>query len=384
MTTTPSDRLQALREALDATDARLLDALSERQRLVAATAALKGESALELRDLDREDRLVARLQQLAAERELDPAFVSELFRAIVDHSVRRQTAHLLGLGNPGRVVDRATVAYQGSAGAWSHIAARRHFGSQVRDLECVGFPTFAEAARAVEEGRATAAILPIENTTAGSINDVYDLLVDRPLSIIGEEALRVDHCLIGLEERPLEALTRVSSHPQALAQCSRFLQSLPWVRVEAWADTAMAVARVREEGDPSLAALASEEAATIHGLVVIRRGITDQKDNFTRFVVVARDTVVVDPRIAAKTSLVFATTHERGALVDCLNVLAAHGLSLTKIQSRPRPDDPWQYLFAVDFLGNRESPEVRRALDRLRARTRFLKVLGTYPAVVGV
>lgn len=379
-----ADRLARIRAELDRVDATLLEALAERTQLVAETASLKAGSDLELRDLPREDALVARLQNLGADRGLDPGFVAELYRLIVDHSVRRQTAHLVDSANPRRHRDHAVVAFQGSEGAWSHIAARRHFATSVANLRCEGFATFAEAALAAETGATDAAVLPIENTTAGSINDVYDLLVERNLAIIGEEAIRVDHCLIGLEDVALESLTRVSSHPQALAQCSRFLAAMPWVRVEAWADTAMAVARVREEGDPTLAALASPEAAAVHGLKILRRGITDQKDNFTRFVVVAREPVACDLRINTKTSLVFATTHERGALVDCLAVLAAHGLSLTKIQSRPKPDDPWQYLFAVDFLGNREHPEVRRVLELLRGRTRFLKVLGTYPAVVGV
>jgi chorismate mutase/prephenate dehydratase len=198
--------------------------------------------------------------------------------------------------------------------------------------------------------------------------------------VIGEEILRVEHCLLALEEMPLTEVRRVYSHPQALAQCSVFLSGLERCTVQAFTDTAMSVKRVRDEGDKSQAAIGSERAALLYGLKVIARNIANQKENFTRFMVISRGVLRYDERIPCKTSLIFSTRHEEGALVRCLNVLADQGLSLTKLESRPRPGSPFEYLFYVDFEGNQESASVQRALAAMRKHTTLLRVLGSYPS----
>jgi chorismate mutase/prephenate dehydratase len=231
----------------------------------------------------------------------------------------------------------------------------------------------------VRSGAADYAMLPIENTTSGSVHDAYDALSHTDLAIVGEEVLRIELCLIGLADVPLDEVTRIYSHPQALSQCTAFLASIPTCTVESFTDTAMSVERIKREGDRTHAAIASAEAAALNGLVILRRDIANHRENYTRFLVVAREPEPWDPRVPCKTSILLVTKHERGALLACLNVLAAHNLSLTKLESRPKPGRPFEYQFYVDFEGNLADANVQRALDEMTGLTVSLKVFGSYP-----
>lgn len=274
---------------------------------------------------------------------------------------------------------RLVVGYQGGPGAFSHIAARRHFEGRARDVELAGFRDFPSMLEALKQGGVDYALLPIENSIAGSINESYDLLTAMDLYLVGEEIQRVVHCLIALEPVRPEELERVYSHPVALAQCRRFLGGLPGCHAEAHHDTAEAVAYVKDLGDTRRGAIASEEAASIHGLPVIARDIADVPENYTRMVVVAREPSACPLDAPCKTSLIFGTKHERGALARSIDVLAKRGLNLTKLESRPKLGTPWEYHFYVDFEGNRDDPNVATALEELRRVTDSLRVLGSYP-----
>ncbi|MGD8861971.1 MAG: prephenate dehydratase [Myxococcales bacterium] len=374
------DELDQFRRGLDAVDGKILEAVAERQALIEQVARLKAQNGIELRDLLREEAQLSRLSDMARERGLSAYFVKRLFREILDYSVRQQQQHLVDMHNPDRIKERVVVAYQGTDGAYSQIAAEQHFGGWAGELACEGHETFAAMLAAVSSGAADYGMLPVENTTAGSINDAYDLLANTTLSAVGEEVLKVEHCLVALRDVPVEQIAHVYSHPQALAQCSVFLSGLKGCMVEAFTDTAMSVEKVRDEGDPTQAAIASERAASLYGLQVIARDIANQAQNYTRFLVVAREALRFDERIPCKTSLIFSTRHERGALVRCLNLLADRNLNLTKLESRPRLHSPFEYLFYVDFEGNLESEEVQAALEGMREHTSSLKVLGSYPA----
>ncbi|MEM7434167.1 MAG: prephenate dehydratase [Myxococcota bacterium] len=272
------------------------------------------------------------------------------------------------------------VGYQGSEGAYSQLAATRHFADAVTHVECRGFHSFREMLEALERSEIDFTVLPIENSIAGSINESYDLLAEKGLSLVGEEYQPVAHCLIGVAEVPLADIRRVYSHPVALAQCGAFLESLNDCHVEAFVDTAMAVEKVKIEGDPTQAAIASEQAATLHGLPILRRGIADHPENFTRMVIVATEAAHHAPDVPCKTSLVFSTIHEQGALARCIAIFAERGLNLTKIESRPKPDTPFEYVFYVDFEGNIDAAATQSALEELRNVTTFLTVLGSYPS----
>ncbi len=370
-------RLDRLRSELDSIDARIVEALADRLRVIGVIAAFKETQPDQVRDEARERALLDRLQAQARDLRLDPHFVARLFREILEYSVRRQQDHLMARE---RGPDQPLiVAYQGTDGAWGHIAAQRHFSAREHGVEFRAFETFREMLEAVRSGIAHFGMLPIENTTAGSINEAYDLLAQMDLALVGEEIQKVEHCLMALDEVPLERIRRILSHPQAIAQCAAFLSGLPHSHVEAFANTALAARKVRDDQDLSQAAIGSDDAARIWGLKVIARGITDQRENFTRFVVAGPRHLPCDPRIACKTSLIFATRHEQGALVACLNVLANRGLNLTKLESRPRPGTPWEYVFYVDFEGNLKAPETESAIKELTAHVISLKVLGCYP-----
>ena len=271
------------------------------------------------------------------------------------------------------------IGYQGAEGAYSQLAALRHFAHADATLRCVGYLSFREMLEAVKLGEADYAVLPIENSIAGSINDSYDLLQDTDLFLVGEQFQPIAHCLIGAANVPIADIRRIYSHPVALLQCGAFLESLEDCHVEAFVDTAMAVELVKRDADPTQAAIASEEAATLRGLPILRRGIADHPENYTRMVIVAREAAHPDPGVLCKTSLIFSTIHEQGALSRCLAVLAERGLNLTKIESRPKPHTPFEYVFYVDFEGNVDRETTQSALQDLQEVTTFLKVLGSYP-----
>jgi chorismate mutase/prephenate dehydratase len=371
--------LNALRHQIDGVDDRILKLLAERRDLVRSVADRKETSRAALRSAAREREILDRLVGAGRERGLDSRLVTRVFQEILDDSLAAQERLAQEGANGSRRPAPVLAVFQGVAGAYSHLAARSFFG-EGPGVECHGLPELADVTAAVERGEATHGVLPVENTTAGSVHPVYDLHTGTRLAVVGEIVLRVEHCLVGLEEVPVESLRRVLSHWQALAQCSRFLAGLPEARPVPWGDTALAVAKVKEDCDPAQAALASEEAARQHGLPILRRDVADERENWTRFLVLAREPVRVDLRVPAKTSLLMATPHRPGSLLEPLAALERHGLNLTKLESRPRKGSPFEYLFYLDFEGNVEEPRVREALDALRRATSFLRVLGCYPS----
>jgi chorismate mutase/prephenate dehydratase len=371
------DRLDDLRLEIDGVDGQILDALARRRQLAARVIAAKDERGGPLRDALREERLLATLITLGRDKGLDSHFVTRVFHEIIDDSVRSQQLHLMP---EYAEAELKTVAFQGIEGAYSELAGRRFFAASVDRSVFAGFSTFEQVVEAVEDGTADFGMLPVENTTAGSINDVYDLLSCAQLSLVGEEVLRVEHCLLAVDDVPLTSLRRVLSHPQALAQCMKFLAKLPGCEAQPYTDTAMAVRLVKEHQDPTWAAIASEDAGRRYGLRILRRNVEDQQHNYTRFVVVARSPLKVDQRIPCKTSVVMTTSHEEGSLLHALSILHEYTINLTKLESRPIPGMPFQYLFYIDFEGNTADARIQEALGRLRTATTSLKVLGSYPS----
>jgi chorismate mutase/prephenate dehydratase len=370
--------LAVLRKSLDDIDAVLVSALGERARLARQIAQVKAAGDGPVRDADRETALLQHRSAVGERLGLDPAFVRRIFREILDDSVRRQQDVLQT--DAADAEQELRVGFQGTEGAYGHQAALQHFAVARRAVGFKAYATFREMLEAVLEGHADRAMLPIENTTAGSVYESYDLLLRLNLSLVGEEIVDVRHCLLGVADVPLSSLKRIHSHPQALSQCSEFLSTLRGCEGVSAGNTALAAKHVRELNEPTEAAIASEEAGAHFGLHVLKRDIANQAVNYTRFVVVAAAPVECDPRIAAKVSMVLATRHEHGALVRCLNVIADEGLNVTKLESRPRPGTPWEYVFYVDIEGHIGAPRVQAALAGLAERTVFLKVLGCYPA----
>lgn len=371
----PTD-LAALREEIERIDGELLELLARRMRSAEAVAGAKLDAAWPFRDPAREDRLLVQLRRLAVERGLDPHEVERLYRVILDMSVARQQAFVRALpGVPLR------VAYQGAEGSYSHLAAQRRYAGRAGGVLLAGHETFRGAAEAVVAGDADLALLPIENSTAGSINQTYDLLAEGHLVVTGEEVAAIEHCLLALPGVALEEVRTAISHPQALAQCEGFFRAHPAIRPREEFDTAGAARKVREAGERTLAAVASAAAAETYGLAIVARGIQSDAGNATRFVEVALHPVPVAPGAAVKTSLVLALAGERpGALGDILSELARRGLNLTKLESRPIPGSRWSYRFYLDVEGHASTDAFRAALAAIAPATTGLRVLGSYPA----
>ncbi len=264
------------------------------------------------------------------------------------------------------------VAFQGEAGAYSEQAVFEYLG----DVETRPCESFDAVYLAVHAGECDAALIPIENSLAGSIHQNYDLLLRYQLPIVGEYFLRVRHCLIALPDVKKSEIKKAISHPQALGQCDAYLRK-HGIKAEQVHDTAGSVRMLKESGARDTAAIASRRAAEIHGMMILEEGIEDDPENFTRFLAIAREAVT--PRDEAKTSIVFTLKNEPGALFKALSVFALRDLDLTKIESRPLQGRPWEYLFYIDFIGSIQDARAAKALDHLGEYAPMLRVLGSYP-----
>ncbi len=266
------------------------------------------------------------------------------------------------------------VAFQGIAGAYSEQAVRQYFGLEVESVPCGALDDLFPL---VESGDVDYAMLPIENAVAGSVTRAYELLLEHDLRVYAEVIMRVQHMLLAGPGTALSDLERVRSHPQALAQCQRYLNR-HGLKTEPTFDTAGAARDLAADPQPGVGAIASELAAELYGLQILDRDIEDFTFNYTRFFVLARQ---APPRAQRnKTSLIFTTPHSPGALYECLGEFAKRRVNLAKIESRPRLNRPWQYFFYLDFEGHSQDPECEAAIMGLLRRSLFVKLLGSYPA----
>jgi prephenate dehydratase len=269
---------------------------------------------------------------------------------------------------------RPRIAYQGVAGANSEQASLQFLA----DSEPVGYHSFLDVFNAALTGDCDYACLPVENSLAGSINQTYDLLTDSVLHVVGEQIVKVHHNLMVRPGVKLGEVKRVYSHPQALAQCQAFIQKHGFEAVTDF-DTAGAAKLLAENGGEGRAAIATKRAADIYGLEILAENIEDLDFNYTRFFILG-DQETPKSSGKNKSSLVLATRHKPGDLVACLEQFPMHGINMTKIESRPRRDKPWSYLFYVDIEGHIEDDNVQRALTGLMRKAAFVKFLGSYPA----
>jgi chorismate mutase/prephenate dehydratase len=371
---------QEIRHRIDDLDQRIVRSLAERMRLVYDIAARKSDDpSAPLRDEKREQELFALWARGAESEGLSTYYFGRILREILNYSRRVQEGVLKRSQTEGTAPQLTRVGYQGAPGSYSHLAILKLFAVRPAErLIPVGFRTFQHVADALEAGETDYALLPIENTIAGSLNEIYHLLAERKVSVVDEEILPIEHCLIGLPGATLEGLRRIRSHPVALQQCQQFLNAMGHCRIESYYDTAAAVESVADDGDPSIGAIAAAESAG--QLEVLKTGIADRPANLTRFFLLAPTPEPVDLRQPAKVSLLFSVAHRHGALAECLQVFARRGLNLSKLESRPKPDSPWEYLFYLDFRGNLADQPVAATLEELRSHTSYLRLLGCYPS----
>ena len=267
-----------------------------------------------------------------------------------------------------------TISFQGVAGAYSEEAVRQYFGPETETMPC---RTFSELFAIVEQRGADYGMLPVENSLAGSVVQSYELLMEHDLRVRAEVILRVQHNLMAVPGTKMDDLKQVKSHPQALAQCERYLARRGLEAVPHF-DTAGSARDLAENPEPETGVIASALAAELYGLEILDPGVEDLPFNYTRFFVLGQD----DPPRSqhSKTSLIFTTRHQPGALYDSLGEFAKRDINLLKIESRPRRNRPWQYLFYLDFEGHWQDTECEAALMSLLRRSSFVKLLGSFPA----
>ncbi|AOV96026.1 chorismate mutase [Edwardsiella hoshinae] len=373
-----SNPLLILREQISAVDSQLLTLLGERRRLAEQVAQTKQALHHPVRDLTRERELLQRLIEQGKPLQLDAHFITRLFQLIIEESVLTQQA-LLQQANQAAEAS-ARIAFLGPKGSYSHLAARRYAARHFEHLLECGCQRFADIVALVERGQADYAVLPLENTSSGSINEVYDLLQHTSLSIVGELTLTIDHCLLVNGESDLKQLTTIYSHPQPFQQCSQFLSRYPQWKIEYCESTAAAMEQVAALHSPQVAALGSAAGGQLYGLQALAHDLANQTQNMTRFIVLARKAIEVNSQTAAKTTLIMATGQQPGALVDALLAFREQHIVISKLESRPINGNPWEEMFYLDVQANLNDPAMQRALLALRRLTRSQKVLGCYPS----
>lgn len=267
----------------------------------------------------------------------------------------------------------AKVAFQGERGAYSESAVYKYFGSHV---QTVPRKRFSDVFRSVETGETDFGVVPVENSIEGSVNLVYDLFLEYNVKVCGEIILKIAHCLIANPETDLSSIKIIYSHPQALAQCRNFLEHLGCELISTY-DTAGSVKMIKEKRIVDAAAIAGEQAAEIYKMGILAKNIADNPNNYTRFFVLSK--IDAPPSGNDKTSIIFSTRHVPGALYKALGEFAVRGINLTKIESRPTKQRPWEYNFYLDFEGHRSETRCAKALKELETKSVFVKILGSYP-----
>jgi chorismate mutase/prephenate dehydratase len=376
----PVPDLGDLRRRINEVDSQLLNLFTERMALARDVARFKAKSGAAVYDPLREDEVAASAREKIAGP--DGVRAEMLLRSLMrlsrgvqyDQLMPIDAGFRLGayirsalpvLPAPGKIV------YQGSAGAYSSLACARLFPGRPASRVM----TFAEACRQVDEGEAEVAVLPLENTSAGTVDDVYDLLQRYDLHIWRSLSLPIHHRLLGLPGSRLEDIRAVISHPQALAQCSDLIRRQGW-EVRESLNTAFAAEAVTRSGDPSLAAIASAEAGLTHGLVIISESVSNASNNQTRFIVIGK-ALVISPD-ASRLSLVLSLPHRSGALTSTLAIFSDRNLNLSKIQSRPDSEHPWSYVFHLDVDCPAHDPQAMAAMYQLSREMPYLQLLGWY------
>jgi prephenate dehydratase len=263
------------------------------------------------------------------------------------------------------------VSFQGERGAYSEAASISFFGN---DIEAIPCPTFSDVLKNTESDSSGYSILPIENSLEGSVGESNDLLLETDLNVIGEIYHRIHHCLIGTGS--IGDIDTVYSHPQALGQCRKFIQENSLKTIPSY-DTAGSVKIIKNLNKNNVACIASKNAAEIFDVPIIKEGVEDNANNYTRFLVFSKENN--DKTDNSKTSIIFSVKHEAGALYQIINEFYQHKINLTKIESRPNKNTPWEYNFYVDFEGQQDDPSIKDVLEKLRNHSTFLKILGSYP-----
>ena len=375
------ETLEELRVKLDEIDDQIVNLYEQRMEICAHVGEYKIQTGKKVLDRQREKE---KLENVAgkASNPFNKKGVTELYEQLMSMSRKLQYEQLVKAGALGRLpfiqvdaldADQARVVFPGTEGAYSEAAMKRYFGENCNSFYV---RTFREAMEAIEDGAADFAVLPIENSTAGAVDEMYDLLVEFENYIVGETVIPIRHTLSGLPGASLKDVKTVYSKGVALMQAAHFLDAhSSWQRINV-ANTAIAAKKVVEDQDPSQAAVCSAYAAKVHGLQVLVDNINDNEHNSTRFIVVTNQKIFL--KHASKISICLEVSHESGSLYRVLSHFIYNDLNMTKIESRPIEGRDWEYRFFIDFEGNMADGAVKNAIRGLREECRNLRILGNY------
>ncbi|MBQ7934306.1 MAG: prephenate dehydratase [Lachnospiraceae bacterium] len=372
--------LLELRDKIDGIDADIVRLYEERMDICKQVAEFKIQNGKRVLDKQRELEKIAKVKSLT-NNEFNSHGIEELFEQIMSMSRKLQYQLLAENGCLGKLpfigveeldTRKARVVFQGAEGAYSQAAMQEYFGDQIQSAHV---DSFRDAMAALDEGSADFAVLPIENSTAGIISEVYDLLVEFENYIVGEQIIKIEHCLLALPGTKVEDIKTIYSHPQSLMQSAKYLNRHNWQQIS-MQNNAFAAQKVAKEGDKTQAAVAGAHAASVYGLEILEQGINQEQANSTRFIIVTNQKIF--RKDAQKVSICFEVPHESGSLYHMLSHFIYNNLNMTKIESRPIEERNWEYRFFVDFEGNLADSAVKNALRGLREETRSMKILGNY------
>jgi chorismate mutase/prephenate dehydratase len=372
--------LQELRKEIDRIDKEMVRLFEERMDICKNVAEYKIETGKKVFDRQREEEKIQAVQALTGN-EINRIGAGELFGQIMSVSRKLQYKLLAEHGilekpsfQPVDTLDKenATVVFQGIEGSYSYAAMKEYFGTDVKNFHV---KTFRNAMEAIAEGKADYAVLPIENSTAGGVSEIYDLLVEFNNYIVGEQIIEIKHCLLTVPGASKEDIKTVYSHPQSLMQSEGYLRQQDWKQVS-MENNAFAAQKVADEKDKTQAAIAGRYAGELYGLNILEEGINDSELNSTRFIIVSNQKKFL--KNAGKVSVCFEIQHESGSLYKTLSHFIYNGINLCNIESRPIKEKNWEYRFFVDFEGNLEDSAVQNALGSLQEETRNLIIFGNY------
>ena len=371
--------LNEIRKEITLLDQDLLALFAKRRALTLNVAKSKVQQIRPIRDQQREQELLIRLIKHGKKLGLDAHYVTNVFQTIIEDSVLNQQAYLQSLANPNLQVPTVSVAFLGDKGSYSYLASHRYFSRRAENIIESGCQNFYDIFQQVESGKVDYGMLPVENTSSGSINEVYDLLQHTNLSIVGEITQPIEHCLLTSVNTSLDKIKTIYAHGQPFAQCSNFLDKQSGIRIEYCDSTADAMAKVAELQDDTVAVIGSEEGGHLYQLHALEQSIANQAENHSRFILVARKPVDVAEQIPAKTAIILSTGQKAGALVECLLVLKEKGINMSKLESRPIQGRPWEEMFYIDVEANLKNFALQEAINDMTQHTNFIKVLGCYP-----
>ena len=373
--------LLELRNQLDDIDEKIVKLYEERMEICSRVADYKIKTGKKVFDKTREEEKLRKVKSLT-HNEFNAYGVQELFEQIMSMSRKLQYQLLTQKGVVGKLPfteveqlekKNVRVVFQGVEGAYSQAAMKTFFGDEITSFHV---KQWRDALSAISEGMADFAVLPIENSTAGFVSEIYDLLLKYDDYIVGEQIIRPEHVLLGLPDAEIGDIKQVCSHPQALAQCGKYLETHPDWKKKEMENTAGSAKRIKEDNDKTQAAIASRQAGELYGLKILAENICYNGQNATRFVIVSKKPIYV--KDAHKISIFFELPHESGTLYNMLSHIIYNGLNMTKIESRPITGKNWQYRFFLDFEGNLRDSAVKNALRGIEAETGRMRILGNY------